>query len=46
MGMIIDGKLVSASIKDEVKQRVVELEEKYGSKPKLVVFYVQYFKSF
>ena len=40
MGMIIDGKLVSASIKDEVKQRVVELEEKYGSKPKLVVFYV------
>lgn len=40
MGMIVDGKLVSASIKDEVKQRVVELEEKYGSKPKLVVFYV------
>ena len=40
MGMIIDGKLVSASIKDEVKQKVVELEQKYGSKPKLVVFYV------
>ena len=40
MGFIIDGKLVSVQIKDEVKNKVIELESVYGAKPKLVVFYV------
>lgn len=37
---IIDGKLLSASLKEEMKAQVVELEAKYGRKPCLAVIIV------
>ena len=37
---VIDGKALSTSIKDSVKERVVELEKKYGRKPCLTVIIV------
>lgn len=40
MGRIIDGKSLSAVVKDEVKQEVIELEAQYGRKPCLVVIIV------
>ena len=40
MGQIIDGKALSAAVKDEVKAQVPELEAKYGRKPCLVVIIV------
>lgn len=40
MGKIIDGKSLSAVVKDEVKQEVIELEAHYGRKPCLVVIIV------
>ena len=40
MGNIIDGKALSAAVKEEVKAQVPELEAKYGRKPCLVVIIV------
>ena len=40
MGNIIDGKALSAAVKEEVKNQVPELEAKYGRKPCLVVIIV------
>ena len=40
MGKIIDGKALSQAVKDEVKEQVPLLEEKYGRKPCLVVIIV------
>ena len=40
MGNIIDGKALSAVVKDEVRAEVVELEARYGRKPCLVVIIV------
>ena len=40
MGNIIDGKVLSQTVKDEVKAEVLELEAKYGRKPCLVVIIV------
>ena len=40
MGMIIDGKALSAAVKEEVKAQVPELEAKYGRKPCLCVIIV------
>ena len=40
MGKIIDGKALSAAVKDEVKEQVPQLEAKYGRKPCLVVIIV------
>ena len=40
MGNIIDGKALSAAVKEEVKALVPELEAKYGRKPCLVVIIV------
>ena len=40
MGKIIDGKAISAVVKDEVRAEVQELEAKYGRKPCLVVIIV------
>ena len=40
MGNIIDGKALSAAVKEEVKAQVPELEAKYGRKPCLVVLIV------
>lgn len=37
---VIDGKLLSASFKEEMKVRIVELEAKYGRKPCLAVIIV------
>ena len=37
MGNIIDGKALSAAVKEEVKAQVPELEAQYGRKPCLVV---------
>ena len=40
MGKIIDGKALSAAVKEEVKAQVLELEAKYGRKPCLCVIIV------
>lgn len=40
MGNIIDGKALSAQVKDEVRAEVQELEAKFGRKPCLVVIIV------
>ena len=40
MGIIIDGKALSAAVKEEVKAQVPELEAKYGRKPCLCVIIV------
>ena len=40
MGQIIDGKALSAAIKDEVRAQVPALEQKYGRKPSLCVIIV------
>ena len=40
MGKIIDGKALSAAVKEEVKAQVPELEAKYGRKPCLCVIIV------
>ena len=40
MGQIIDGKALSAAIKDEVRGQVPALEQKYGRKPCLCVIIV------
>ena len=40
MGKIIDGKALSAAVKDEVRAQVGELEAKYGRKPCLCVIIV------
>lgn len=40
MGKIIDGKALSATVKDEVRAEVQELEAKYGRKPCLCVIIV------
>ena len=40
MGNIIDGKALSAAVKEEVKAQVPELEAQYGRKPCLVVIIV------
>ena len=40
MGNIIDGKALSAAVKEEVKAQVPELEARYGRKPCLVVIIV------
>lgn len=40
MAQIIDGKLLSASLKEEMKDEIVELEKKYGRKPCLTVIIV------
>jgi methylenetetrahydrofolate dehydrogenase (NADP+)/methenyltetrahydrofolate cyclohydrolase len=40
MGNIIDGKVLSQTVKDEVKDEVQELEAQYGRKPCLVVIIV------
>ena len=40
MGKIIDGKALSALVKDEVRAEVQELEARYGRKPCLVVIIV------
>ena len=40
MGNIIDGKALSAAVKDEVRDEVIALEAKYGRKPCLVVIIV------
>ena len=40
MGKIIDGKALSAAVKEEVKAQVPELEARYGRKPCLVVIIV------
>lgn len=40
MTMLIDGKLVSQTIKDETKIQVDEIRNKYGYVPKLTVVYV------
>ena len=40
MAQIIDGKLLSASLKEEMKGEIVELEKKYGRKPCLTVIIV------
>ena len=37
---IIDGKVLSASLKDEMKERIVRLEAKYGRKPCIAVIIV------
>lgn len=37
---IIDGKAISASVRDSVKEKVAELDEKYGRKPCLAVIIV------
>ena len=39
-GRILDGKALSASIKEELKERVARLEVKYGRKPSLAVIIV------
>lgn len=39
-GRIIDGKAISASIKEEIKRRVAELQSKYGRTPTLAVIIV------
>ncbi|MCR5741251.1 MAG: bifunctional 5,10-methylene-tetrahydrofolate dehydrogenase/5,10-methylene-tetrahydrofolate cyclohydrolase, partial [Gammaproteobacteria bacterium] len=38
--MIIDGKLVSSSIKENLKNEIIELKEKTGVSPKLTVVLV------
>ena len=40
MGQIIDGKALSASIKEEVREQVLSLESRYGRKPCLCVIIV------
>ena len=40
MGNILDGKALSAVVKDEVRSEVAELEKKYGRKPCLCVIIV------
>ena len=40
MAQIIDGKELSASLKEEMRLRIVELEAQYGRKPHLVVIIV------
>lgn len=40
MGSIIDGKALSVTVKDEVREQVAELEAKYGRKPCLCVIIV------
>ena len=40
MAQIIDGKLLSASLKEEMKGEIIEIEKKYGRKPCLVVIIV------
>ena len=40
MAQIIDGKLLSASLKEEMKGEIVEFEKKYGRKPCLTVIIV------
>ena len=40
MGQIIDGKAISAAIKDEVRDRILEIGDKYGRKPCLCVIIV------
>ena len=40
MGNIIDGKALSVTVKDEVREQVAELEAKYGRKPCLCVIIV------
>ena len=40
MGKIIDGKALSAAVKDEVRAEVLELEARYGRKPCLCVIIV------
>ena len=40
MGKIIDGKALSVTVKDEVREQVQELEAKYGRKPCLCVIIV------
>ena len=40
MSTIIDGKVLSLSLKEEMKGRIVELEKRYGRKPCLVVIIV------
>src|SRR5574344_2260962 len=40
MSTIIDGKLVSSSIKEQVAKDVLRIKEKYGKKPKLAVILV------
>lgn len=40
MGNIIDGKALSVTVKDEVREQVVSLEAKYGRKPCLCVIIV------
>ena len=40
MGKIIDGKALSASIKEEVREQVLSLEHQYGRKPCLCVIIV------
>ena len=37
MGKIIDGKALSAAIKEEVREQVLSLEHQYGRKPCLCV---------
>lgn len=40
MAQIIDGKALSLSLKEEMKERIVDLEAKYGRKPCLAVIIV------
>ncbi len=40
MGNIIDGKALSVTVKDEVREQVAELEARYGRKPCLCVIIV------
>ena len=40
MGQIIDGKALSAAIKDEVREQVLSLEKEYGRRPCLCVIIV------
>ena len=40
MGNIIDGKALSAAVKEEVRAQVPQLEARYGRKPCLVVIIV------
>ena len=40
MGQIIDGKAISAAIKDEVRDKILEIGDKYGRKPCLCVIIV------
>ena len=40
MGTIIDGKALSLSLKEEMKERIINLENEYGRKPRLAVIIV------